>query len=142
MAKRIMVVDDSRVVRAEMEKMLEGSDMEICEFCRSGEEALEKFEEAKPDLVTMDIVMPGMDGMETCEKLRQRYPEANVFMVSSMAYDDMIDQAVKLGARGFLFKPFTASRAVPAPARGLPRSWSSASRAGSSRADVVTGRPR
>ena len=41
MAKRIMVVDDSRVVRAEMEKMLEGSDMEICEFCRSGEEALE-----------------------------------------------------------------------------------------------------
>lgn len=107
MAKRIMVVDDSRVVRAEMEKMLEGSDMEICEFCRSGEEALEKFEKAKPDLVTMDIVMPGMDGMETCEKLRQRYPEANVFMVSSMAYDDMIDQAVKLGARGFLFKPFT-----------------------------------
>ena len=107
MTKRIMVVDDSRVVRAEMEKMLEGSDMEICEFCRSGEEALEKFQEAKPDLVTMDIVMPGMDGMETCKKLRQRYPEANVFMVSSMAYDDMIDQAVKLGARGFLFKPFT-----------------------------------
>lgn len=107
MAKRIMVVDDSRVVRAEMEKMLEGSDMEICEFCRSGEEALEKFEKAKPDLVTMDIVMPGMDGMETCEKLRQRYPEANVFMVSSMAYDDMIDRAVEMGAKGFLFKPFT-----------------------------------
>ena len=107
MAKRIMVVDDSRVIRAEMEKMLEGSDMEICEFCRSGEEALEKFEKAKPDLVTMDIVMPGMDGMETCEKLRQRYPEANVFMVSSMAYDDMIDRAVELGAKGFLFKPFT-----------------------------------
>ena len=107
MAKRIMVVDDSRVVRAEMEKMLEGIDMEICEFCRSGEEALEKFEKAKPDLVTMDIVMPGMDGMETCEKLRQRYPEANVFMVSSMAYDDMIDRAVEMGAKGFLFKPFT-----------------------------------
>ena len=107
MAKRIMVVDDSRVVYAEMKKMLEGSDMEICEFCRSGEEALEKFEKAKPDLVTMDIVMPGMDGMETCEKLRQRYPEANVFMVSSMAYDDMIDRAVEMGAKGFLFKPFT-----------------------------------
>ena len=107
MAKRITVVDDSRVFRAEMEKMLEGSDMEICEFCRSGEEALEKFEKAKPDLVTMDIVMPGMDGMETCKMLRQRYPEANVFMVSSMAYDDMIDRAVELGAKGFLFKPFT-----------------------------------
>ena len=103
MTKRIMVVDDSRVILAEMKKMLEGSDMEICEFCRSGEEALEKFGEAKPDLVTMDIVMPGMDGMETCEKLRQRYPEANVYM----AYDDMIDRAVELGAKGFLFKPFT-----------------------------------
>ena len=107
MTKRIMVVDDSRVILAEMKKMLEGSDMEICEFCRSGEEALEKFAEGKPDLVTLDIVMPGMDGMETCEKLRQRYPEANVFMVSSMAYDDMIDRAVELGAKGFLFKPFT-----------------------------------
>ena len=107
MTKRIMVVDDSRVILAEMKKMLEGSETEIFEFCRSGEEALEKFGEAKPDLVTMDIVMPGMDGMETCEKLRQRYPEANVYMVSSMAYDDMIDRAVELGAKGFLFKPFT-----------------------------------
>ena len=104
---KIMVVDDSRVVHAEMKKMLVDSEFEIVGFCRSGEEALEKFGEAKPDLVTMDIVMPGMDGMETCEKLRQRYPEANVYMVSSMAYDDMIDRAVELGAKGFLFKPFT-----------------------------------
>lgn len=50
MTKRIMVVDDSRVIRAEMEKMLEGSDMEICEFCRSGEEPLEKFGEPRPTL--------------------------------------------------------------------------------------------
>ena len=113
MAKRIMVVDDSRVVRAEMEKMLEGSDMEICEFCRSGEEALEKFEKAKPDLVTMDIVMPGMDGMETCKMLRQRYPEANVFMVSSMAYDDMIDRAVELGANKIV--PVLTERCVSRP---------------------------
>ena len=59
------------------------------------------------DVCLIDWKMPGMDGMETCEKLRQRYPEANVFMVSSLAYDDMIDRAVELGAKGFLFKPFT-----------------------------------
>ena len=107
MSKKIMIVDDSRVVYAEMVKMLDGSEIEIAGFCRSGEEALEKYEELKPDLVTLDIVMPGMDGLETCEQLKERWPEANIFMVSSMAYDDMIDRAAKLGAKGFLFKPFT-----------------------------------
>ena len=103
----VMIVDDSRVVYAEMKKMLEDSEIEIVGFCRSGEEALEKYEELKPELVTLDIVMPGMDGLETCEQLKARWPEANIFMVSSMAYDDMIDRAAKLGAKGFLFKPFS-----------------------------------
>lgn len=104
---RIMVVDDSRVVFAEMKKMLVDTEIEIAAFCRSGEEALEQYEEVAPDIVTLDIVMPGMDGMETCEELRKRWPEANVLMVSSMAYEDMIDKAAALGAKGFLFKPFT-----------------------------------
>ena len=104
---KIMVVDDSRIVYAEMQKMLEGSEMEIVAFCRSGEEALEQYGESKPDLVTLDIVMPGMDGLETCRKIKERWPEANVYMVSSMAYDETIDEAVAAGAKGFLFKPFT-----------------------------------
>ena len=108
MAKyRIMVVDDSRVIYAEMKKMLDDSDFEIAAYCKNGEEALEQYEQAAPDLVTMDIVMPGMDGLETCEELKKKWPDANVFMVSSMAYEDIIDQAVALGAKGFLFKPFT-----------------------------------
>lgn len=105
--RRIMVVDDSRVVFAEMKKMLEDTEIEIAAFCRSGEEALEKYEEVNPELVTLDIVMPGLDGMETCEEMRKRWPDANIFMVSSMAYEDMIDRAASLGAKGFLFKPFT-----------------------------------
>ena len=104
---RIMVVDDSRVIYAEMQKMLEGSDIEIAAFCRNGEDALEKYESVNPDLVTLDIVMPGMDGLETCEMLKKKWPDAQVFMVSSMAYGDIIDKAAALGAKGFLFKPFT-----------------------------------
>ncbi len=104
---RILVVDDSRVVHQQMKKMLEGSEIEIAGFCRSGEEALKCYEELQPDLVTMDIIMPGIDGLEACEKLKEQWPDANIFMVSSMAYDDMIDSAVKAGAKGFLFKPFT-----------------------------------
>lgn len=105
--RRIMIVDDSRVVYGEMNKMLQGSEMEIVGFCHSGEEALEQYEQLQPELVTLDIVMPGMDGLETCGKLKERYPDAEIFMVSSMAYEDIIDQAAGLGARGFLFKPFT-----------------------------------
>lgn len=105
--RRIMVVDDSRVVYAEMKKMLEGSEIEIAAYCRSGEEALEQYEAVNPELVTMDIVMPGMDGMETCAKLRKRWPDSHIFMVSSMAYEDIINDAAALGAKGFLFKPFT-----------------------------------
>lgn len=105
--RKIMVVDDSRVVYTEMCKMLQGTEFEIAAFCRSGEEALKRYEEIKPDIVTMDIVMPGMDGMETCEKMRERWPESNIFMVSSMAYEDMINRAAAMGAKSFLFKPFT-----------------------------------
>lgn len=104
---KIMVVDDSRVIHSEMKKMLEGSEFEIVGNCRNGEDALAEYERVKPDLVTMDIVMPGMDGLETCKALKKKWPEAEVFMVSSMAYDEIIDESVALGAKGFLFKPFT-----------------------------------
>lgn len=106
MKHNIMVVDDSRVVYAEMKKMLDGSGIEIVSFCRSGEEALPEYERVRPELVTMDIVMPGMDGLETCREMRRRWPDAQVVMVSSLAYDDMVEQARSLGAKGFLFKPF------------------------------------
>lgn len=104
---KLMVVDDSRVVYAEMQKLLVGSEFDIAAFCRSGEAALEEYESVQPDLVTMDIVMPGMDGMETCRQLHERWPGARVYMVSSMAYEEMIDRAKEVGAQGFLFKPFS-----------------------------------
>lgn len=103
---RIMIVDDSRVVFAEMKRMLEGSEIEISGFCRSGEEALEQYESVAPDLITLDIVMPGMDGLETCRELLERWPQAKILMVSSLAYDDTIASANELGAKGFLYKPF------------------------------------
>lgn len=106
MKHSIMVVDDSRVVYAEMAKLLADSDIEIVHYCRSGEAAISDYEAFKPDLVTLDIVMPGIDGLDTCRLLRQRWPEAAVLIVSSLAYDDTIDAAAELGAKGFLFKPF------------------------------------
>lgn len=103
---RVMVVDDSRVVLTEMRKMLADTDIEIVSFCRSGEEAVAAYREAAPDLVTMDVVMPGIDGLEACRELIRQWPKARILMVSSLAYDDIIDAAVDIGAKGFLFKPF------------------------------------
>ena len=64
MSKRIMVVDDSRLVRVQLGDVLEGTDYEIVAYCRSGEDAIAQYDEVKPDLVTMDIIMQGMDGLD------------------------------------------------------------------------------
>lgn len=106
MKKKVMVVDDSRIVHKRMTEFLEGTDFEIVCFCRSGEEALERYPEVKPDVVTVDIVMPGEGGMAAARKLRELDPDARLLMVSSLAYDALVDEAVAIGAKGFVFKPF------------------------------------
>ncbi|MBR2131751.1 MAG: response regulator [Oscillospiraceae bacterium] len=115
----IMVVDDSRVVYAEMKKMLADSDFEIVKFCRSGEEALETYEGVKPEVVTMDIVMPGIDGLDAAEEMLKKWPDARVVMVSSLAYGDTIERASSFGAKGFLFKPFKKDDLIGALEKAL-----------------------
>lgn len=77
MSKRVMVVDDSRVLHAQMSKLLQDTDFEIVQFCRDGESALEVYGECKPDVVTVDIIMPGMDGAETSKEILEKWPDAN-----------------------------------------------------------------
>ena len=104
----IAIADDNRQTLELLGEILEGEkDYHVVGKADNGNEAYNMIMKTRPDVVLMDIVMPGMDGLETCKKLREHYPEANIFMVSSMAYDDMIDRAAALGAKGFLFKPFT-----------------------------------
>ena len=106
MSKRIMVVDDSRLVRVQLEDVLAGTDYQIAAYCRSGEDAIEQYAEVKPDLVTMDIIMQGMDGLDAAEIILKNNPEARIVMISSLAYGDTYDRAQAIGARGFVDKPF------------------------------------
>ena len=106
MAKRVMVVDDSRIQEVQIRSLLEGPDYEVAQYCRSGEDALAVYDEVKPDVVTMDIIMPGMDGLETAQAILEEYPEAKIVMVSSLAYEDTFDEAKSIGAKGFVDKPF------------------------------------
>ncbi len=106
MSKRIMVVDDSRLVKVQLGDVLEGTDYEIAAYCRSGEDAIAQYDKVNPDLVTMDIIMQGMDGLDATEHILREHPDARIVIVSSLAYDDTFERAKAIGAKGFVDKPF------------------------------------
>ena len=95
-AKRVMMVDDSRMVHLQMVKLLEGSAYEADLFCKDGESAIETYRRERPDLVTMDILMPGMDGLEAAKAILEEDPKARIVMVSSLAYDDTLEEAGRI----------------------------------------------
>ena len=105
MKKRIMIVDDSRVVYLQIKKLLQDTEFEIVEYCQDGESVLQAYENCRPDLVTMDIVMTGMDGLDAARLLIEKWPAARILMVSSLFYDSTIDEARKIGVKGFIYKP-------------------------------------
>ncbi len=112
MRKRIMVVDDSRLVRVRLGDILEGTDYEIVAYCRSGEDAIARYDEVKPDLVTMDIIMQGMDGLDAAELILKEHPDARIVIITSLAYDDTYERAKAIGARGFVDKPFHQEKLI------------------------------
>ena len=114
MAKRIMVVDESRMIGMQMRNLLEDTDYEVAAYCRDGEEAIDQYGQVQPDLVTMDIIMPGMDGLETAQAILEEHPEAKIIMVSSLAYDDTFEEAKAIGAKGFIDKPFEKEQLLEA----------------------------
>ena len=117
--KKLMVVDDSRMVHLQMMKFLEGSDYEAAFFCKDGESAVETYRQERPDLVTMDILMPGMDGLGAARAIVEEDPKARIVMVSSLAYDDTLEEAGRIGARGFLYKPFDREALLAALDRAM-----------------------
>lgn len=114
MKKRVMVVDDSCFVLEEMKQFLADSDYEIVAYCKSGEEACERYKEISPDVVTLDIIMPGIDGLETAELLKKLDANVRIIIVSSLAYDDTFDSAKHLGIRHFIFKPVEHAQLIAA----------------------------
>lgn len=114
MTKTVMIVDDSRVVLEEMKQFLDGTGFEIVQYCKDGESAIEAYGQVKPDIVTMDIVLPGIDGFEATKAILQQWPDAKIVIVSSLAYDETINQGKKLGAVSFVFKPLQKQELIGA----------------------------
>lgn len=103
---KVLVVDDSRIFRKILRTVLEESGHEIIGEAGNGAEALELLEEIQPDLITLDITLPVMDGIEALKQIKVKYPDPKVVMVSAAGQKSKIMEALKAGADDFLQKPF------------------------------------
>ena len=106
MATRVLLVDDSILMRRMIGDTLRDIGMEIAGEAASGEEAVRVFKETRPDVVTLDIVMPGTDGMYALENILAIVPEARIVVVSALNQTKMISDAIRKGAYDFIAKPF------------------------------------
>lgn len=105
MNKSVLVVDDSAFVYEEIKLMLENTDYSVIGHCSDGESAVEQYVKLRPDIVTMDIVMPGIDGFETTQIILKNFPDARIVIISSLAYNETVEISEAIGAKGFIFKP-------------------------------------
>lgn len=109
---RVLIVDDSRTSRKLMRNILESNDFEVAGEATNGEEGWLKYKEVKPDVVTMDITMPQMDGIEALSLIRKDDPEAKVVMISAAGQREKMVDALKRGAADFVTKPFDEEKVV------------------------------
>lgn len=103
---KLMIVDDATFMRLSIKKMLENHDYEIVAEASNGLEAVEMYEKYKPDIITMDITMPKMTGIEALREIKKLDSNAKVVMVSAMGQERLIREAVVNGAASFIVKPF------------------------------------
>jgi len=118
-AKSVMVVDDSIFMRYKLKQILEDSGYKVTAEAQSGKEAVEKYSALKPGLVTMDIIMPTMDGVSALRAIRQMDPSAKVLVVSSAGLRDKVIESLSAGAKGFIVKPFQDEQVLEAVEQAL-----------------------
>ena len=104
--KRILIVDDAAFMRASIKNMLTKHGYEIVGEAENGRVAVLKYKELSPDIVTMDITMPEMSGIDGLKEILSFDPSANVIMITAMGQESMVREAVLCGAKGFVVKPF------------------------------------
>ena len=119
MGNRILVVDDAAFMRMMIKDILVKNGYEVIGEAGDGAQAVEKYQELKPDLVTLDITMPDVDGIEALRKIRSVDPGAKVIMCSAMGQQAMVIDAIQAGAKDFIVKPFQAERVLEAIRKAL-----------------------
>lgn len=115
---KILITDDSMFMRMSLKTMLLAEGYEVCEAA-NGKEMLAVYDVEMPDVVTLDITMPEMDGQEALKRLKQKHPKAKVIMCSAMGQQVMVMEAIKSGAVNFLVKPFEKSKVLDTICKAL-----------------------
>lgn len=110
--KKVLIVDDAAFMRMAIKMILEKSGFEVIAEAENGIEGFQKYKELKPDIVTMDITMPRMTGIEALKSIREFDPKAKVVMVSAMGQEVLVREAVMHGAKSFIVKPFNEDHVV------------------------------
>ena len=106
----ILVVDDSQLTSKKIAQMLTVMGHNIVAFAKTGEEAIKQYAKHKPDMVTMDITMPDMDGIEATKRILQENPDALIIIVTSHGQEAMVFDAIEAGAKGYLLKPLNMEK--------------------------------
>jgi len=119
MSRTVLVVDDAIFMRTMIGDILKQAGIEVVGEAASGVEAVQRYKELKPDLVTMDIVMPDMGGIDAVREIIKEDPEAKILMCSAMGQQGLVVEAIQAGARDFVVKPFQPSRVIEAVQRLL-----------------------
>lgn len=112
MGKKVLIVDDAAFMRMKLKDILEKNGYSVVGEAQNGAEAVELYGEVQPDIVTMDITMPEMDGIEALKQIKSRDPRATVVMCSAMGQQGMVMDAIRAGATDFIVKPFDTNRVI------------------------------
>ncbi len=119
MGHRVLIVDDAAFMRMMLKDILTKNGYEVIGEAENGKVAVEKYKELQPELVTMDITMPEMDGITAVKKIREINPGARIVMCSAMGQQAMVIDAIQAGAKDFVVKPFQPERVVEAVRKAL-----------------------
>jgi two-component system, chemotaxis family, chemotaxis protein CheY len=114
MSKRVLIVDDAAFMRMMIKDILTKNGYDVVGEAQDGAEAVEKYKELTPDLVTMDITMPEKDGISALKDIKAINSNANIIMCSAMGQQAMVIDAIQAGAKDFIVKPFQADRVIEA----------------------------
>lgn len=106
----VMIVDDALFMRVTIANMFKEWGFDVIGEASNGKQAVEKYRELQPDLVTMDVTMPVMSGLEAVKNIMPEFPDANIIMITALGKQKLVVEAIEHGAKDFVTKPFTQEK--------------------------------
>jgi two-component system chemotaxis response regulator CheY len=119
MAVNVLIVDDLTFIKIVLRDIIEKAGFRVVGEASNGEQAITMYQDTRPDVVLMDITMPGMDGLTALRRIREIDDAARVIICSALGQQQLIVQAIQLGAKDFIVKPFQPRRVVAAHKKAL-----------------------